>query len=90
MRRVGIERGHGPRVPQQVFVGRAVELHGLVDNSCAWRLRRVYQQVSIRKRAVCSARPSSAASFLSGRIAMRFPPPWTQFVSIVTCAVVSV
>ena len=36
-----------------------------------------------------SVRPSRPASFLSGRIAIRLPPPFTQFVNIVTCGSVN-
>src|SRR3954447_21294789 len=32
-----------------------------------------------------SARPSRPASFLSGRMATRLPPPWTQALSMATC-----
>ncbi len=36
-----------------------------------------------------SVRPSSPASFLSGRIAIRLPPPCTQVVSVATSASVT-
>ena len=46
---------------------------------------------SRRSRALppASVSPSRLASFLSGRMAIRLPPPFTQFVNIVTCASVS-
>ena len=88
-RRARVQRRQLGRAAERVAVGGAVELNGLGDDSGSGT-RSGDQQIGVAERRPGGrSGPSRLASCASGRIAIRFPPPVTQLLSIVTCAAVS-
>ena len=88
--RVRVERRDRGRAVQRVAIGRAVELHRLVDDAGARRRRGVDEQVGVRQRGRGVGQAEQAGQLLVGphrdQVAAARSP---RSVNIVTCAAVS-